>query len=125
MSLEQLTKAHLLYDGRDLRTSHGGEVIHGDIGKFETGIMADIPPGHVGLILDRSSLASRGVKVMGGVVDAGYTGEIIVMLANLVYEPVKIEHGDKIAQLVVLPLSAYTPGVASERGDSGFGSTGR
>lgn len=85
------------------------------------------------LIRDRSSMAAKGVVVSGGVIDAGYRGEIIVLLSlttTRVTNPVHISAGDKIAQMIPMPvLTKRGVEVVEElseaaRGDAGFGSTG-
>jgi dUTP pyrophosphatase len=99
-----------------------------------TGIAVAIPEGHGGFVLPRSGLASRhGVTLANapGLIDAGYRGEVKVALVNL--DPVhdyEVEKGDRIAQLVVMPVISSTILVveelpASSRGDGGFGSSGR
>lgn len=82
------------------------------------------------LVRDRSSMASRGITTTGGVIDAGYRGEIQILLANLSAEPVHIAAGDKIAQMIPVPvLTGTVEAVAtladSTRAERGFGSSGR
>jgi dUTP pyrophosphatase len=95
------------------------------------GLAFAIPKGYVGLIWDRSSLPYRAaMKTMGGVVDAGYRGEVKVIMINLGREPYRIEAGQKIAQLLVqkveLPEICESEELdATLRGEHGFGSTGR
>lgn len=96
----------------------------------KTGIAMQIPKGHVGLVRDRSSMGKQGITVVGGVIDSDYRGELMVMLVNLVHQSVVILPGDKIAQILILPV--HTPELeevveldASSRGDKGFGSTGK
>jgi dUTP diphosphatase len=98
-----------------------------------TGIAVAIPPGHAGLVVPRSGLARRhGVTVANapGLIDAGYRGELIVLLVNLGDAPHRVAPGDRIAQLVVTPVALAEPRVtdalpASDgRGEGGFGSTG-
>lgn len=125
MSLGALERANPLDAGLDLRATEGGALYHGRVTAVKTGVTADIPPGHVGLVMGRSSLARKGVGVLGGVIDSGYTGEIIVLLTLHQHGTLPFDEGDKIAQLVVVPLSFYIPGAVSERGARGFGSTGR
>jgi dUTP pyrophosphatase len=107
--------------------------------KVKTGIAVYIPPGYMGKIFSRSSLASRGLTVDAGVIDAEYAGECAIVLHNLTHphgsdfvfrSGYLIKRGDKIAQLVVMPIE--TPSVTvintlwkSDRGNSGFGSSGR
>lgn len=96
-----------------------------------TGIAIALAPGYVGLISDRSSLAKRGVKTAGGIIDAGYRGEIHIVLWNISAEAIHLCRGERIAQLLILPIA--TPKVKEVdkfhvetfRGDKGFGSTGR
>jgi dUTP pyrophosphatase len=98
-----------------------------------TGIAVAIPDGYAGLVTPRSGLAVRhgiGVVNAPGVIDSGYRGEIQVILVNHGQEPVTLSRGDRIAQLVVVAHGApeltevdTLPG--SERGEGGFGSSGR
>lgn len=67
-----------------------------------TGIAVEIPEGYVGLIWDKSSISfQKGLKVMGGVIDAGYRGEIIMSLYNTSNKEQLIEQGNKIAQMII------------------------
>ena len=99
-----------------------------------TGLSVAIPEGHAGFVLPRSGLASRhGVTCANapGLIDAGYRGEVKVALVNLDPRHEYVVHaGDRIAQLVVMPVSAVRFAVVdelppAERGPGGFGSTGR
>lgn len=100
---------------------------------IRTGIAAAIPKGYAGLIYARSGLAcKRGLAPANkvGVIDADYRGEIMVALHNHSTEPVTLEAGERIAQLVVTPclMPSFTECDDLEqtaRGDGGFGSTGR
>lgn len=97
---------------------------------LHTGIAIAIPPGHVGYIKPRSGLAlHHGIDVLGGVIDSGYRGEVGVILINTGTAPVKFLQGDRVAQLVIQPVTQVQlqevellPG--SQRGAGGFGSTG-
>ena len=98
-----------------------------------TGIAIAIPDGYAGLVVPRSGLAARlGVGVVNGpgLVDAGYRGEIKVILINHGSEPLELQRGERVAQLVVVPVVKQVfvevevlP--ESVRGVDGFGSTGR
>jgi dUTP pyrophosphatase len=99
-----------------------------------TGIAVEIPPGHAGLVLPRSGLAARhGISVVNapGLIDAGYRGELRVLLLNTDREAAfELAAGDRIAQLVVVAVALPEPVEAEElsdavRGAGGFGSTGR
>ena len=113
--------------------AHSPWVIYpGEIHRYMTGIAAAIPEGYVGLIRDRSGLASKGLTVLGGVIDSDYRGEIQVMLTYL-GDPsdrgsIVLSPGDRIAQLVVVQCVLDSAEVAdladTERGADGFGSSG-
>jgi dUTP pyrophosphatase len=82
------------------------------------------------LIRDRSSMAARGLITTGGVIDAGYRGEILVLMTNLGEETAQIEAGEKIAQMIPVPVLTGTVEVVealqdSARAAKGFGSSGR
>ena len=120
--------------------SNGKEIqIHiNESKKLETALVFEIPHGYMLKIENRSSMAgNRGLLVGGGVIDPGYSGEIVVNLINVGMEqPAVIKPGDKIAQLVLVPVVHFKafekvggnlyeyPVAISERGDGGFGSTG-
>ena len=95
-----------------------------------TGIKVAIPPGHAGLIWDRSGLAAKnGLHTLAGVIDSGYRGEVGVVLINLGKDTFTIEKGMRIAQMLIQPVvCAGIVEVASlsqtARGEGGFGSTG-
>lgn len=95
---------------------------------IDTGVHILIPEGYVGLVCPRSSFNVKGIGTPIGVVDAGYTGSIRVVLEP--FNLTKIFKGNRIAQLVILPLpqikmiEGKVIGVNTHRGDSGFGSTG-
>lgn len=98
--------------------------------RAKTGIAMAIPFGFVGLICDRSSMGAKGIRVLGGVVDAGYRGEVQVLLINLTNQTHRLAKGDKVAQMLILPVSGIMPRETEQlddtsRADGGFGSTGR
>jgi dUTP diphosphatase len=126
-------RAHPGDAGLDLRSAVDVEVGPGERAMVPTGIAVAIPDGHAGLVLPRSGLASAYGLTMAnapGLIDAGYRGEVICAVVNLDRnEPVKIARGDRIAQLVVVPVSELDPVWVEElpsspRGEGGFGSTG-
>ena len=97
-----------------------------------TGLVLELPRGWEGQVRPRSGLAIRnGISLLNspGTIDSDYRGEVKVVLANLGGEPFTIRRGDRIAQLVVAPVSRVEVLEASEvgttdRGSGGFGSTG-
>lgn len=123
----KLKKTRFTDAGWDLVAAHEAKVFDDAVTAIYTGIQADIPQGHVGLVCPRSGLAMReGVFVVNGpgILDAGYTGEIVVLLSKVGRLPHYVSKGDRVAQLVVVPLSSYAPGTQSDRGEKGFGSSG-
>jgi dUTP pyrophosphatase len=119
--------------GLDLRAAEPALIGPGERASIGTGIAVEIAPGHAGLVLPRSGLASRhGISMVNGpgLIDSGYRGEIRVLLLNTDREDgFEIVPGDRIAQLLVVPFAAAAPVAAaelgaSERGDRGFGSSG-
>ncbi len=126
-------RAHPGDAGLDLRSAVDLEVLPGGRALVPTGLAVAIPEGHAGLVLPRSGLASKHGLTMAnapGLIDAGYRGEIVCAVVNLDREhAVRISRGDRIAQLVVVPVAELEPVWAEElppssRGEGGFGSTG-
>lgn len=96
----------------------------------QTGIALAIPEGYVGLVWDKSGISHKnGIKTLGGVIDSGYRGEILVGLVNLGEHPYIIEKGAKIAQMLIQSvehpeLEVVETLEGTTRGSGGFGSTG-
>jgi dUTP pyrophosphatase len=94
------------------------------------GVALEIEKGYVGLIWDKSSIGSKSITTLGGVIDAGYRGEVSVMLHNLSDTPYRFEHGHKVAQMLIQKVD-FPEIVQSEelldshRGTGAFGSTGK
>lgn len=107
------------------------EIKAGTRATIATGIAVEIPHGYVGLIWDRGSVSHKlGLKVLGGVVDAGYRGDIGVGLYNTSDKSHTVEIGDKIAQMLIqnvelVDVIEVENLEESTRGDRRFGSTGR
>jgi dUTP pyrophosphatase len=127
------TRAHSGDAGLDLHAVHDAVLAPGERASIGAGIAVEIPGGHAGLVLPRSGLASRhGISVVNapGLIDAGYRGEIRVLLLNTdPREPFEVHVGDRIAQLVIIAVELAWPVEvasveASERGAGGFGSSG-
>ena len=129
------TRSHSTDAGLDLYASESEWVDEGTL--ISTGIAVDIPPGYEGTIRPRSGLTSRtGLRVQLGTVDAGYNGELKVIAdcipkGDYVGQTYEVLTGDKIAQLVISPIESPVVEVVdefdseSERGENGFGSTGK
>ena len=95
-----------------------------------TGISMAIPEGYVGLIWDKSGIATKhGIKTMAGVIDSGYRGEVKILVHNLSDQVHKIEKNTKVAQMLIQPIECREVIEVeeldqTERGEEGFGSTG-
>jgi dUTP pyrophosphatase len=116
--------------GMDLFASENYELSKSEIFAVPTGISVEIPRGYVGLIWDKSGVSLRGAHRLAGVVDAGYRGEIKVVMVNLGQDSFIIEKGMKIAQMLIQPVEEpeiveVTDLEDSSRGEGGFGSTGK
>lgn len=124
------TRAHEADAGLDLYSPCGKTVPAKGSAVFDTGVHVQIPAGMVGFLKSKSGLNVKYGITSEGVIDAGYTGPIVAKLYNNSDEPYTVRMGDKITQLVILPI--YSPELElvetfeeTERGSSGFGSTGR
>ena len=98
------TRASKRSAGLDLYSSIDVNIEVGSISKINTGICISLPENSYGSIRDKSSLATKGLLTLGGVIDNDYTGEIIVIMTSLI-EPIKIRKGQKIAQLIFSNIS--------------------
>ena len=116
--------------GYDLKARESVLIFPGGTAKFGSGVCVEIPAGHVGDIRPRSSMSQRGLIIPIGTIDHGYTGEIGLIVINASEESQWVEKGERIAQLVVAPcliedIELVDELAETERGCSGFGSTGK
>lgn len=128
------TRAHEGDAGLDLYACESAHIGPGERWSIGTGVAVEIPDGHAGLVLPRSGLAKKnGITLVNspGLIDAGYRGEIRVLLLNTdPAEVFRVAPGDRIAQLVIVPIALAEPVerealAESARGEGGFGSSGR
>ncbi len=123
------TRAHSLDAGLDLYAMEDAVIFRDSSYTFDTGVHVEIPEGYVGFLKSKSGLnVNQGIQ-SSGVIDAGYTGSIRAKLYNHGHAMVRIKKGQKISQLVILPI--VTPEIElvdsleeTERGNGGFGSSG-
>lgn len=122
-------RAHKADAGLDLRSPITIKAKKGEAAVIDTGVHIRVPDGYVGMLKSKSGLNVKYSLLSEGVIDAGYTGSIVVKLYNHGEHDMMIERGDKISQLVILPI--ITPEIElvselekTERGNNGFGSTG-
>lgn len=123
------TRAHEADAGYDLYAKESRIIFPSMSFTFDTGVHVAIPEGFVGMVKSKSGLNVKHGLQSEGVIDSGYTGSIRVKIYNHGLDPVSIEVGQKISQLVILPI--ITPELElvdeldeTERGGGGFGSTG-
>lgn len=124
------TRAHHNDAGSDLYAYGDWIVTPGTRVTIPTGIALQIEEGYVGLVWDKSGIGAKGLKTLGGVLDAGYRGEIFVTLHNLSDVSYTFLHGHKVAQLLIQKVEFPEIEEVSEldesiRGEGGFGSTGK
>jgi dUTP pyrophosphatase len=123
-------RAHHDDAGLDLFCYEEHTLLPGVLHKVPLGVAFEIPEGYVGLIWDKSSIGSKGIKTLGGVVDAGYRGEVQVVLCNCTQESYYFKAGQKVAQMLIQKVEFPEIEEVSElsdssRGENGFGSTGK
>lgn len=123
--------AHSWDAGMDMFCMENVTLAPGQVAKIKSGIAVEIPDGFVGLCWDKSGLAMNySIKVLGGVIDSGFRGELIFGVINLGKEEYTFKKGDKVLQMLIQKVEK-TDIVDSEelsetdRGEKGFGSTGK
>jgi dUTP pyrophosphatase len=128
------SRAHAGDAGLDLYACEAAHLGPGERWSVGTGVAVEIPEGYAGMVLPRSGIArDHGIALVNGpgLIDAGYRGEVRVLLLNTdPAEIFRVAPGDRIAQLVVIPVGLPEPLEVealseSSRGDGGFGSSGR
>ena len=124
------TRAHATDAGLDLRSPKECVLRAHDSISIATGVHVELPLNTAGLIVSKSGLMTNHDITSTGLIDEGYSGEIVVKLFNHGDEDYHIREGDKISQLVVIPVDYVTVEIiphlvnSGERGAAGFGSTG-
>jgi dUTP pyrophosphatase len=116
--------------GMDMYAMETVTINPGEHYRFYHGFALEFPEGYGAIVMDKSSISKAGLIHMGGVFDAGYRGEYNTHLVNLSEKPYTVEEGDKVSQLVIIPVSIVeleeTDTLSeSARGKGEFGSTGR
>ncbi len=117
--------------GFDLYTTEAITVEPGERKQINTGLAMEIPEGYVGLIWEKSGLSHKaGLKTLGGVIDSGYRGEVLIGIINLSDTAYRFEAGHKVAQMIIQKIERPEIVEVEElsqtnRGEAGFGSTGK
>ena len=125
------TRAHIADAGWDIYARDSQVVPAKESAIFDTGVHIQLPDGVAGMLKSKSGLNIKHGIVSEGVIDPGYTGSIVVKLYNHSGTDYRVEAGDKISQLVIVPVlrAALIPTrlflEETERGENGFGSSGR
>lgn len=125
------SKAHPADAGFDLYSRADATIAPGESFCFDTGVHIEIPVGIVGMLKSKSGLNCKYGIQGEGVIDSGYTGSIVVKLYNNSKDPYTISKGDKISQIVFLPIPTVSLRIVSnglaetDRGENGFGSSGK
>lgn len=124
------TRAHSTDAGLDLYARETQIVCAKESAVFDTGVHIELPEGTVGMLKSKSGLNVKYGITSEGVIDEGFTGSIVAKLFNHSGRDYKVNAGDKITQLVIMPI--ITPELElvdelekTDRGDNGFGSSGR
>lgn len=122
-------RSHYDDAGMDFFSVEDAVIEAGSYHAIKTGIALEIPYSFVGLVWEKSGLAHKGIKTVGGVIDAGYRGEIMIQLRNFSNIDHKISKGDKVAQLIIqkieMPELVEVDKLSdTARGEGRFGSTG-
>ena len=124
-------RVHETDAGLDLRAKEGQIIPAKESAVFKTGVHVKLPKGTAGVIISKSGLNVKHDITSTGLIDEGYDGEIVVKMINHGGLDYKVEAGDKISQLVIVPVLYESIEVVddleqdSDRGSAGFGSTGR
>lgn len=125
------TRGHDGDAGLDLYARNSATIYPKESAAFDTGVCVELPPNTFGKIESRSGLnVTHCIVSCGGVVDEPYRGSIVVKLYNLGFKPYRVNAGDRIAQMIIQPyvpvdLEEVEELTESDRGEDGFGSTGR
>ncbi|MEK7227544.1 MAG: dUTP diphosphatase [Patescibacteria group bacterium] len=123
--------AHVNDAGMDLYACEEVVVLAGKSARIKSGIAVEIPDGYAGLCWDKSGLSmNHGIKVLAGVIDPGFRGEVVMAVFNLGKEDYTFKKGDKVMQVLIQKVENANIIEAeklseSARGEKGFGSTGK
>lgn len=123
------TRAHASDAGLDLYATEDDRLESGEVRAIGLGLAFEVPHGYEVQIRPRSGLSKKGIMAILGTVDAGYRGEVAVVLVNLTSDEYTISEGDRIAQAVINRIYLVEPTEVNElseteRGGKGFGSSG-
>lgn len=120
-------RAHYNDAGADLFAKDDFTIYSNETKSIGLGLHIEIPDGMMGLVMPKSGLSSKGITSELSPIDSGYRGEIHAILHNQSDSPFTFSKGDKVAQLVIIPivLCDFVETLDNDRGDGAFGSTGK
>ena len=124
------TRAHDTDAGLDLYAAENGIVYGNSARTFHTGVRLELPVGTAGVLLPKSGMMVHHDILSFGVIDESYRGEVMVRLFNMREDRYEVRKGDKIGQMLIIPVIYANPQIVDalsfgEREENGFGSTGR
>ena len=120
-------RAHYNDAGADVYAPHSMVLAPGQVAKVNLGWTIEVPDTYMGLLMPRSGLAAKGIVTYYTPIDSGYRGPVHAMLYNSTLEPFSIAAGERICQLVIVPVLTpeFVEDLGQERGTGGFASTGK
>lgn len=123
---ERLYRAHYSDTGADIRMNTEGYIFPGETRVIKLGFGIEIPNGYTGRMQVRTSVAQRGIIIQGCAIDAGFTGELSMILHNVSAEVFKWNEGDRLGYIEIYPVvyPDFVESLGNKRGDKAFGSTG-
>lgn len=121
------TRKHYSDTGADIPMMGDGLIFPGDTKVIPLGFGIDLPNGHTARMQVRTSIAKQGIMIQGCAIDAGYTGELSMIIHNISRKPFQWESGDRLGYIEVYPVQypEFVEDLGKERGEGAFGSTGK
>lgn len=123
---ERLYRAHYSDTGADIRMNADGYILPLETKVIKLGFGIEIPNGYTGRMQVRTSIAQKGIMIQGCAIDAGFTGELSMILHNVSTEVFEWDEGDRLGYIEVYPVvyPDFIKSLGEKRGDKAFGSTG-
>lgn len=123
---ERLYRAHYSDTGADIRMNTDGYIFPGETKVIKLGFGIEIPNGYTGRMQVRTSIARKGIMIQGCAIDAGYTGELSMILHNISNEVFVWNEGDRLGYIEIYPVvyPDFVESLGKKRGNKAFGSTG-
>lgn len=123
---ERLYRAHYSDTGADIRMNTDGYILPLETKVIKLGFGIEIPNGYTGRMQVRTSVAQRGIIIQGCAIDAGFTGELSMILHNVSAEVFGWNKGDRLGYIEIYPVvyPDFVESLGNKRGDKAFGSTG-